>query len=332
MLTKLNNPALHLKEVLEQQVPEVKVEELLPGNREVDALVKIDNQIVILETKKEITPVNLGKILEQAAEHLDGENLMLIGEYITPRAKELLKEKAINYLDAAGNIYLKLEGLLIYVEGKANPSVAPRYKSRAFSKAGGAVVFQFLIDPKLVNQPQRLIAEYAGVSLGTIPKVFEGLQKEGYLIKVTKDKWELSNVENLLLKWTEVLRTKILPSKFLGNYKPFNISVQEMLDRKRLEDELKWGGEPAASLLTNHLVPEKYSLFVPAKKEFIRNHKLVPTPAGELEVYEKFWNHPEDTVPHVHPILIYAQLMASGESRNMETAQIILNEHIRLYL
>ncbi len=324
------NPIQHLKEILEQQALDVSLKELPAGPDRIDAVIKLNDQLLYLVTKREITPVNLSKVLEEIKTRFKENNILLAGGYITPKAKELLREKQVNYLDSAGNMYLKLNTLLIHIEGKSAPSVPGRYKSRAFSKAGGAVVFQFLRDPQLVNEPQRLIAGYAGVSLGTVPKVFEGLQKEKFLIKLDKNKWELSNKEGLLLKWTEVLREKILPSKFLGNFKPAGRSMQQMLTVKEIKETgFKWGGEPAAAMLTNYLIAEKFSLFVPTKENIIKKYKLVPSPTGELELYEKFWNHPEDDQPYVHPILIYAQLMATGESRNIETAEIILNEHIR---
>lgn len=324
------NPIQHLKEILEQQALDVTFKELPTGTGKIDAVIKLNDQLLYLETKREITPVNLSKVLEEIKTRIKDNNILLAGEYITPKAKELLRKKEVNYLDSAGNIYLKLHRLLIHIEGKSAPTVPGKYKSRAFSKAGGAVVFQFLRDPQLVNEPQRLIAKYADVSLGTIPKVFEGLHKEKYLIKLDKNNWELSNKEELLLKWTEVLREKILPSKFLGNYKPAGRNMQQMLAEKEIRATgYKWGGEPAAALLTNYLIAEKFSLFVSTKVDIIKKYKLVPSPTGELELYEKFWNHPEDDLPYVHPILIYAQLMATGESRNIETAEIILNEHIR---
>lgn len=325
------DPVQHLKEILEQQALNVSFKELSAGAGGFDARIQLNDQVIYLETKREITPVNLSKVLEEIKTRLKENNILLAGEYITPKAKELLREKEVNYLDRAGNMYLKLNSLLIHIDGKSAPTVPGKYKSRAFSKAGGAVVFQFLRDPQLVNEPQRLIAEYAGVSLGTIPKVFEGLRKEKFLIKLDKNKWELSNKVGLLMKWIEVLREKILPFKFLGNYKPAGRNMQEMLAEKEIRATgLKWGGEPAAALLTNYLIAEKFSLFVPTKENILKKHKLVPSPTGELEVYEKFWNHPEDDdLPYVHPILIYAQLMATGESRNIETAEIILNEHIR---
>ncbi len=324
------NPVQHLKEILEQQDLDVSVKELPTGASQFDAVIKLNDQLLYLETKREINPVNLSKILEETKNRSNNNSFLLVGEYITPKAKELLRGKDVNYLDSAGNMYLKLNKLFIHIEGKSAPTIPEKYKSRAFSKAGGAVVFQFLRDPQLVNEPQRLIAEYAGVSLGTIPKVFEGLQKEKFLIRLDKNKWELSNKEGLLLKWTEVLREKILPSKLLGNYKPAGRNMQQMLAEKEIRATgIKWGGEPAAAILTNYLIAEKFSLFVSTKENIIKKYKLVPSPTGELEVYEKFWNHPEDDLPYVNPILIYAQLMATGESRNLETAEIILNEHIR---
>ncbi|NJY63861.1 hypothetical protein HC174_14020 [Salinimicrobium sp. CDJ15-81-2] len=324
------DPVQHLKEILEQQALNVSFKELSATAGGFDARIQLNDQVIYLETKREISPVNLSKILEEIKNKSNENPILLVGDYITPKAKELLRKKEVNYLDSAGNMYLKLNTLLIHIEGKTAPTVPGKYRSRAFSKAGGAVVFQFLRDPQLVNEPQRLIAEYAGVSLGTIPKVFEGLQKEKYLIKLDKNKWELTNKERLLLKWTEVLREKILPSKFLGNYKPAGKSMQQMLAEKEIRATgLKWGGEPAAALLTNYLIAENFSLFVPPKENLIKKYKLFPSPSGELELYEKFWNHPEDDLPYVHPILIYAQLMATGESRNIETAEIILTEHIR---
>lgn len=324
------DPVQHLKEILEEQALDISLKKLSAGTGQFNAVIKLNDELLYLETKREITPVNLSKILEETKKRTKNNIILLVGEYITPKAKELLRGKEMNYLDSAGNLYLKLNTLLIHIEGKSAPTVPGKYKSRAFSKAGGAVLFQFLRDPQLVNEPQRLIAEYAGVSLGTIPKVFEGLQKEKFLIKLDKNKWELSNKEGLLMKWTEVLRDKILPSKFLGNYKPAGRNIQEMLAEKEIRATgIKWGGEPAAAMLTNYLIAEKFSLFVSTKVDIIKKHKLVPSPTGELELYEKFWNHPEDDQPYVHPVLIYAQLMATGESRNIETAEIILNEHIR---
>ena len=46
---------------------------------------------------------------------------------------------------------------------------------------------------------------------------------------------------------------------------------------------------------------------------------------GNTNILQKFWNtpatHPDETI--VHPILVYADLIATGNQRNLETARIL---------
>jgi hypothetical protein len=55
---------------------------------------------------------------------------------------------------------------------------------------------------------------------------------------------------------------------------------------------------------------------------------------GNVEILERFWT--EDTLAGasetVHPILIYADLLASGNERNIETAKIIYDQRIARHL
>ncbi|PCJ01111.1 MAG: hypothetical protein COB15_01365 [Flavobacteriales bacterium] len=329
-IEKIHNPSEFLKANLEVQRIDVDVKILEHQNKAVDGLVRINNHQVIIEFKQEINPQNITSVEAQLLQHTTGEYLMAMANYITPKAKELLVEKNINFLDRAGNMYLDIPGMLIRIDGNSNNSViSESYKTRAFSKSGGAVVFQFLMDPQLVNAPQRTIAKYAGVSLGTIPKVFEGLKKEGFLIRLNKKEFKLVEYEKLLNKWVGVLNDKILPANFIQNYKPATISAKMLLIDGYVNGNTQWGGEAAAALLTAYLTPEAYTIFTSNKEELLKKYKLVPAQNGEIAVYNKFWNHSDSNRDHVHPVLVYAQLMATGDSRNIETAEMILNADIR---
>jgi hypothetical protein len=217
----------------------------------------------------------------------------------------------------------------MYIDGNKNTPVQSQYRMRAFTKAGAAVIFQFLMDPSLVNKPQRLIAQYAGVSLGTMPKVIAGLKKEGYLVQANIKTMQLINYEKLLHKWVDVLHEKLLPFQYLQRYTILKTTVQQFFKTNLITGNTQWGGEPAAALLTNYLIPQKYTLFTNEREELTKKYKLIPHPEGEIEVYRMFWKHSSYTKQHVHPVMIYAQLMASGDSRNIETAEIIFNEHIK---
>lgn len=307
----------------------IEVEIMPPANPLSDGLVKINGHLILIESKSEIYPQNVIDIESQLRSNSNNKHLMVIANYITPKAKQALKERSLNYIDGAGNIYLKLPNLLLQIEGNKNPSTATRHRNRAFTKSGGAVVFQFLMDPELVNAPQRTIAQYANVSLGTIPKVLEGLRNEGFLVQIDEKNRQLINYEKLLDKWEKTLNDKILPTQFIQNYMPINASPQELLKKGTIGADTQWGGEAAASLLTKYLIPEQFTLFTSNKTELITKHKLVPFQEGRIKVYHKFWSHSDCQNAHVHPVLIYAQLIASGDSRNLETAEIIKNEYLR---
>ena len=48
---------------------------------------------------------------------------------------------------------------------------------------------------------------------------------------------------------------------------------------------------------------------------------------------KKFWNFENNDYPGLtHPILIYADLLATGDPRNIETAKIIYEKDIVRYL
>ena len=51
---------------------------------------------------------------------------------------------------------------------------------------------------------------------------------------------------------------------------------------------------------------------------------------GDVEILERFWQ-PEEAWPYedmVHPILVYADLIATGNQRNIETAKVIYEQYI----
>ncbi|TXK94624.1 hypothetical protein BMR05_12400 [Methylococcaceae bacterium HT4] len=59
-------------------------------------------------------------------------------------------------------------------------------------------------------------------------------------------------------------------------------------------------------------------------------NKLRKDPSGDIEILNTFWDveNEANRTDTVHPILIYADLMASGDPRNIETAQIIYDQEL----
>jgi hypothetical protein len=253
------------------------------------------------------------------------KNLLVIARQLFPGIREKLFANGIAYLDTQGNMFLKAPGIYIRVEGKKPIQPTATHGNRAFTATGLKVLFQLLQNKDLVNQAQRTIAQKAGVALGNIPLVLEGLKETGYLIPLNKKEFLWENRQELLQRWVENYATILKPRIHKNRYR-LTLPWQEI---NLNTVQTTWGGEPAADILTNHLRPEKYTLYTQeTNAQLMKNYRLIPDKEGELEVLEMFWiqNQEEVTAP---ALLIYADLLAQGSKRNLETAQIIYHEHIQ---
>ncbi len=91
------------------------------------------------------------------------------------------------------------------------------------------------------------------------------------------------------------------------------------------------GGEIAAEKLTGYLKPERITIYVDGKPDkLILANRLRPDVNGEIEILETFWAIEEarqrnDVAP---PLLVYADLMATTDPRNIETAKLIRDHHL----
>jgi hypothetical protein len=92
-----------------------------------------------------------------------------------------------------------------------------------------------------------------------------------------------------------------------------------------------WGGEVAAAKVNKHLKPEKVIIYaheIPGK--LIIENKLRKATAGDIEILKPFWKfyHEFIDLGIVPPLLVYADLMATGDDRNIETAGIIYDKYL----
>lgn len=294
-------------------------------------VVKINKEKVYVDIRHEIRPNHTYPYINLSKNY---SPLLVASDYITPNAKEFLKQNKINYIDSFGNVFLNLKNLKIYVEqGNAKP-VYNKY-SDVFTQAGGQILFHLLQDPGKINDTYRHLAEISNVSLGSVSKTINGLLNEGFAVKWSSDKkYQLVRREELLEKWVSLLNEKILPAYRIGTYS-FSKNRFEIIETDP-EFETLWGSESGAAMLTSHLNPEKYSLFTNRpKQDLIKNYRLIPKEDGEITIYRPFWKQGscckghEDSHVIAHPLLIYAELLYSKNDRNLETVKIIFDEYIK---
>jgi hypothetical protein len=107
---------------------EMKMEVKLRRNRIADARIRIPKIKVNMyaEIKLNVTNQTLGAVAHQLKEMAAGKQELLITRYITPQIADRLKELDLQFLDTAGNAYINLPNLFLFIKGnKVKEEFAP---------------------------------------------------------------------------------------------------------------------------------------------------------------------------------------------------------------
>jgi hypothetical protein len=132
-----------------------------------------------------------------------------------------------------------------------------------------------------------------------------------------------------MVAYKENLQPKLKIGRFrFANKKNFTEYRKMQLN----ENTTWWGGEPAGEILTNYLRPVELTLYtILNRNELIKKFRLVPDQKGNVIIYNAFWNTTEiRNKDIVHPLLVYVDLMNTGDSRCHETAQMILKNTLKI--
>lgn len=303
-----------------------------------DAVVRVgqgdQETIYRVECKRNLRPANLGVTLHQ----LDrlGRQAMLVTDYVAPDLADELKERGIPFLDAVGNVYIKQANLLIWIKGQKpaakTPVITP---GRAFQPTGLQVIFTLLCNPQAINLPYRELAKMAGVAHGTVGWVIPDLQQLGFVrdLQGKRGTRRLFEHERLLNQWADAYARVLRPRTLIGRY--YVAGFEGWKNWPLAEHGALWGGEPAAAKLTDYLRPgeltlyaEKMPTLLAARQKFMKEADAGRKAA--VDVHKRFWNFPGDPEHPdiVPPLLVYADLLATGDARCIETAKIIYDDYV----
>lgn len=299
-----------------------------------DALLTVNHTQFVVESRAAVRTSNQGLILSQLEELKinNSRPIILIAEYISKKATQELKERGINYIDVAGNAYIKHQDLVIFIEGQKNTKKDKTNQSRAFQETGLKIIFQLLNKPENLQDSYRRIAEQADVSVGSVSNVMAELESLNYLLK-TNDKRVLKNKTELVERWVvdynATLRPRIL-RKRMRFIDQEHLRNWRNIDLHSENGSILWGGEPGGALLTDSLRPEQFTVFTDLDLSYVANKlRLVPSEEGTVEVLQKFWGNKENNNQVAPALLVYADLMNSGYGRNIETAKKILENELQ---
>ena len=305
------------------------------GRPEMDLFINIDGVSFLATVKSAISDGNRVTVHSHLALNAAKNNLpaLIISGYIPIKIAKEYTDEGVNYLDMAGNCSIRYKNLVLIIEGKKKERISKTNQSRAFQEAGVRIIFHLLNDPANLNLPYRKLADVANVSLGSVSSVMNELIELNFML-ATQKKRVLKNKRLLLDRWVTAYHDSLRPKLLLKKMRftnPEQYSNWDDLSIQDADDVVLWGGEPAASLLTNRLFPEKFVIYTNGSwQALIQDIKLAPADDGEIEVLRMFWDEVDKFREKyiVPPLLIYADLMGSRIGRNNEIAKMILEDEL----
>lgn len=265
--------------------------------------------------------------------------LLVAGPRLHTSSAETLRARGLWYIDGAGNAYLWQQGrLLIDVRGRRSTvSAQPETRSHRLHSDGprnpftpkrAQVVCVLLDAPQLVDAPLRDIAEHAGVSVGMAKETMDTLRTTGFLEHLGSRR-RLVRASELLDLWAAAY-----PGG-LGRANRLFIADGDIHDWSAPAGlRVAISGEQAVPGSIRN--PESLVLYVDTTEARLPADLLIRNrwhrdPSGNVVIRKLFWhNLPEERVGVAPAALIYADLLASREPRQLEVAHHMRRQDERL--
>lgn len=333
---------LGLKLVVQKRVPKF-------GNLQPDAFITLkrgkSKLEFVAEIKPTITPTTLGAVVGQLRRYADITKRLplLIVDHVTVSMAERLKELGQQFVDCAGNAFLDGPDVLVWIVGRKPEKQSHRgQQGNLFTPANIKVLFALICKQELTNATHREIAAAANVALGSVTPALTALQAEGYIAAIQTRSHKSPVARNrrlvatrkLLDDWTVAYARTLWPKQLLRTFATPAFDDWQKWDV--IADSAEWGGEPGAARLVGHLKPGILTLYadkvpgrliVAQRLVTAESHKAMRT----IEIRKRFWganDRSDIKLNTVHPALIYADLLATGEGRCIDTAELIYDSYL----
>ena len=286
-----------------------------------------------VEVKGQLNSHTLGSAIAAVSKHKREHGpTALVAYYINPSQAEKLRELGIEFFDTAGNVFLKQEGLHVFVsgrKGRESNTREPR-RGRAFNATGSRLIFALLCNPGLEEKPYRQLAKEAGISLGAVNWIMSDLKSLGHLIDNGTRGRRIQNRKELLKRWVAAYPEQLRPKLLIGRY--HKEGARDWWQNAELPPDTFWAGEIAAAMITRYLRPEIVTIYSETNLPSLQaQYGLRRSSDGEIELLRRFWafdNWDEQDKHVVPPLLIYADLIRTADDRNLETAEILYDQCI----
>src|SRR4030042_3723946 len=128
--------------------------------------------------------------------------LLLVTKYVNAQMAEQFRLDGIEFIDTAGNAFIKQPPIYIFIKGNKPPEDVRKVPlKRAFKPAGLKIIYAFLCTPGFENKAYRELAAATDVALGTVGWIMKELKDIGFLLDMGKRGNKLTERENLFQRW-----------------------------------------------------------------------------------------------------------------------------------
>lgn len=250
------------------------------------------------------------------------EGGLLIGDHISVAVGDLLRSRGIQYVDSAGNAYLRGPGVLIDVRGRRAPERSPgagRKASPLFTRAGLSVVLAILNQPHLLEAPLREVQTHTTVSLGSVQKVVSFLHDNGYR---TAESADAGQWRRLYDGWVAAYLAGPRDDALIERYSSER-SPRDLMGALKEVDATS-SGEWAAYLAGYDISPVTFDLYVhDSVGSVVQGARLRPDPDGPVVLRSPSWaarTEQESRASNIRPRMapspvVYADLLALQDPR-----------------
>jgi hypothetical protein len=169
-----------------------------------------------LALKSRFEPRDIDQFLNQRYQKPD-VNWLLVAPFLSPRSRELLKERQISYADFVGNVWLSGGSVLVDRSVAPEKGAVREAESRPRKSLRGPItarVIRLLCD-KLGPLKVREIATIAHAHAGNVSRILDYLERERLIIRTARGGVSEVEWEPLLRRWAVDLAKERYSEAFL---------------------------------------------------------------------------------------------------------------------
>lgn len=258
---------------------------------------------------------------------------LLMAPAISGPLGDQLARSGIQFVDRAGNCFVRIGERMARIQGKRAPKVR---RTRGIRTAGYKVLFALLAEPGLLSQALRTIASEADASRQAVADMLERLVEEGFVVQGPRGRrWVAERRSEAIDLWVSGYKTLVRPSLDIGTYqlakkepKAMEAAIVRALTNRC---EFRFGGTAGAFRLVGHYRGDRTLVHVAnVPADLVSLLRAMPSQEGQLLLlHTPGPGALRGPVPDAaHPLLVYAELLADRDPRAVEAAKLVHDRYL----